>query len=84
MEPSAFGGNIVLDASDAHSTSKMLQELIYFSLVTQTTLGYEDLSTTLGAPRIIASFQTILGQLYLAVVVARLVGIATSDAENKE
>ena len=84
MEPSAFGGKIVLDASDAHSTSKVLQELIYFSLVTQTTLGYGDLSPTLGAARIIASFQAILGQLALAVVVARLVGIATSDAENKE
>ena len=84
MEPSAFGGNIVLDASDAHSTSKVLQELIYFSLVTQTTLGYGDLSPTLGAARIIASFQAILGQLYLAVVVARLVGIAISAAENKE
>lgn len=84
MEPSAFGGKIVLDASDAHSTSKVLQELIYFSLVTQTTLGYGDLSPTLGSARIIASFQAILGQLYLAVVVARLVGIAISAAENKE
>ena len=84
MEPSAFGGKIVLDASDAHSTSKVLQELIYFSLVTQTTLGYGDLSPTLAPARIIASFQAILGQLYIAVVVARLVGIAIASAENKE
>ena len=39
MEPSVFGGKTVLDASNAHSASKVLQELIYFSLVTQTTLG---------------------------------------------
>ena len=84
LEPSAFGGKIVVEASDAHSTSKVLQELIYFSLVTQTTLGYGDLSPTLGAARIIASFQAIVGQLYLAVVVARLVGIAISGQENKE
>jgi hypothetical protein len=84
LEPSAFGGKIVLDTSDAHSTSKVLQELIYFSLVTQTTLGYGDLSPTLGSARIIAAFQAILGQLYIAVVVARLVGIAIADAENKE
>ena len=84
LEPSAFGGKIVLDTSDAHSTSKVLQELIYFSLVTQTTLGYGDLSPTLGSARIIASFQAILGQLYIAVVVARLVGIAIATAENKE
>jgi hypothetical protein len=83
LEPSAFGGKIVIDTSDAHSTSKVLQELIYFSLVTQTTLGYGDLSPTLGSARIIASFQAILGQLYLAVVVARLVGIAIAGAENK-
>ena len=48
LEPSAFGGKSVLDSSDAHSVSKVLQELIYFSLVTQTTLGYGDLSLTLG------------------------------------
>ena len=84
LEPSAFGGKIVLDTSDAHSTSKVLQELIYFGLVTQTTLGYGDLSPTLGSARIIAAFQAILGQLYIAVVVARLVGIAIATVENKE
>ena len=84
LEPSAFGGKIVLDTSDAHSTSKVLQELTYFSLVTQTTLGYGDLSPTLGSARIIAAFQAILGQLYIAVVVARLVGIAIATTENKE
>jgi hypothetical protein len=84
LEPSAFSGKIILDSSDAHSVSKVLQELIYFSLVTQTTLGYGDLSPTLGSARIIAPFQAILGQLYIAVVIARLVGIGVSTSENKE
>jgi len=52
--------------------------------VTQTSLGYGDLSPTLDSARIIASFQAILGQLYIAVVVARLVGIAISNQEDKE
>jgi hypothetical protein len=34
LVPSAFGGKMVLDSSDAHSVSKVRQELIYFSLVT--------------------------------------------------
>jgi voltage-gated potassium channel len=84
LEPSAFGGKIILDTSDAHSVSQVLQDLIYFSLVTQTTLGYGDLSPTLDSARIIATFQAILGQLYIAVVVARLVGIAISTTKNKE
>jgi voltage-gated potassium channel len=84
LEPSAFGGKIVLDTSDALSVSEVLQDLIYFSLVTQTTLGYGDLSPTLDSARIIATFQAILGQLYIAVVVARLVGIAIATADNKE
>ncbi len=84
LEPNAFGGKIILDSNDPHSASKVFQELIYFSLVTQTSLGYGDLSPTLDSARIIASFQAILGQLYIAVVVARLVGIAISNQEDKE
>lgn len=84
FEPNAFGGKIILDSNDSHSASKVFQELIYFSLVTQTSLGYGDLSPTLDSARIIASFQAILGQLYIAVIVGRLVGIAITTQQDKE
>lgn len=50
----------------------------YFSLVTLTTLGYGDMvPLTLGA-RGFASLEAIAGQLYIAVLIARLVGLHIS------
>lgn len=84
--PGAFGGKITPDLSDQDAATAVLQELLYFSYVTQSTLGYGDISPTLPAARSIAIFQAILGQLYLAVVIARLVGIHIASVtvdENK-
>ena len=50
-------------------------EFIYFSFVTLTSLGYGDL-TPIGAPaRSLAILEGVVGQLYLAILIARLVGI---------
>ena len=42
LEPSTFGGDIVVDFSDSSSMTAVLHDLLYFSFVTQTTLGYGD------------------------------------------
>ena len=47
----------------------------YFSFVTMTTLGYGDISPVSQAAKAMAITQAITGQVYLAVLVARLVGI---------
>jgi hypothetical protein len=47
----------------------------YFSFVTMTTLGYGDISPVSPPARAMAITQAITGQVYLAVLVARLVGI---------
>ncbi len=52
----------------------------YFSLVTMTTLGYGDIVPKSPAARSLATLQAVLGQLYLAVLVARLVGMHVADA----
>lgn len=75
LAPDAFGGKVVLDFTDQDAATAVLHELLYFSFVTQTTLGYGDISPTLPVARTFAMFQAIMGQLYLAVVIARLVGI---------
>jgi voltage-gated potassium channel len=51
-----------------------LQTAIYFSFVTLSTLGYGDISPLTPTARGIAISEAILGQLYLAVLIARLVG----------
>ena len=50
-------------------------ELIYFSFVTLTTLGYGDIVPTTPQARAVADAEAILGQLYIAIFVARLVGL---------
>ncbi len=51
-----------------------LQELIYFSLVTLTTLGYGDVTPVSPFARTCATLEAMAGQMYLAVLVAQLVG----------
>ena len=57
----------------------MLQQLLYFSLVTLTTVGYGDISPQSPFAQALANLEAILGQIYLAVLVARLVGIQVAQ-----
>ena len=52
---------------------------LYFSFVTLTTLGYGDIAPISADARALAILEAIIGQLYLAVIVARLVGIYLSQ-----
>lgn len=51
-----------------------LQQLFYFSFVTQTTLGYGDIVPVLSIAKNLAAVQAITGQFYIAILVAGLVG----------
>lgn len=48
---------------------------LYFSIVTITTLGYGDISPISTEARAVATAEAFVGQLYMAVMIARLVGI---------
>ncbi len=49
--------------------------LTYFSFVTMTTLGFGDISPVSPAARTVVWTQALIGQLYLAIMIAGLVGI---------
>jgi hypothetical protein len=49
-------------------------ELLYFSLVTITTLGYGDISPVAPFARISAGLEAAMGTLYIAILIARIVG----------
>ena len=52
-----------------------MMDFMYYSLVTMTTLGYGDI-TPLSAPaKSVAAMQALLGQIYIAIIIARLVGL---------
>ena len=57
---------------------------IYYSLVTMTTLGYGDVVPATALTRMAAAVQALLGQLYVAVLVARLVGMQVADSMSED
>ncbi len=78
--PGSFGG--------ASGTGLDLSAAIYFSFVTIATLGYGDIVPASEAARGLAILEAVGGQMYLAVLVARLVslygGHAAKGAGNAE
>jgi voltage-gated potassium channel len=54
-------------------------DLIYFSFVTITTLGYGDIFPLSPFARMLSAVEAVIGQLYLAVLVAWLVGLTISN-----
>lgn len=59
-----------------------LGDFNYFSFVTMTTLGFGDVTPATDIPRSLAVLQTILGQIFLVVVVARVVSLLGSERKR--
>ncbi|QDU36330.1 voltage-gated potassium channel [Maioricimonas rarisocia] len=55
---------------------------LYFSFVTLTTLGYGDITPLSTPARMLTAAEAIAGQIYLAVLVARLVGLHISQQKG--
>ena len=60
------------------------QDAMYFSFVTLTTLGYGDISPVSSPTRTLAIIEAVIGQIYLAVMIARLVGLHTAQPRRSE
>lgn len=54
----------------------------YFSFVTLSTLGYGDITPVRDAARVLAVLETTLGQLFLVVVIARLVSLQAKSSND--
>lgn len=77
VRPNSFQGSEKLVAALGNETERRAA-LTYFSFVTLTTAGYGDLAPATPLTRVLAALEAILGQFYLAVLVAGLVGIGVS------
>jgi hypothetical protein len=55
----------------------------YYSFVTLTTLGYGDMTPISAPARSFALLEAMMGQLYLAVLIARLVGIHIAQSSRR-
>ncbi|GAA0812000.1 potassium channel family protein [Colwellia asteriadis] len=61
----------------------LFPNFIYFSFVTITTLGFGDISPTLPLAKFLVYMEAIVGQFYLAILVASLVGSHASTLKKK-
>jgi hypothetical protein len=59
----------------AQSGRHGLSDFAYFSYITMTTVGYGDLTPTTGLPRTMAVMDAMVGQVFLVVLLARLVSL---------
>ncbi len=60
-----------------------ISNFIYYSFVTLTTLGYGDITPNSSPAAALSSLEAITGQFYIAILIARFVGLYTSAAGNR-
>jgi hypothetical protein len=77
IDPTAF--NLPTAADDGSLMSK----LVYFSFVTLTTVGYGDITAVATPARSLAMLEALTGQLFPAVLIARLVSMEVTHRMEK-
>lgn len=84
-DPTSFGighspeGELDFGEIQTHGMSR----LIYFSFVTMTTLGYGDIAPHGRPAENLAILQALTGQIYLVVIMARLVSLAVTTRDQE-
>lgn len=71
LAPGSFNGV----ETEITKPQEVVRDFNYFSFVTLTTLGYGDITPQSHQAGVLAYLEAIIGQVYLTVLVARLVGI---------
>jgi hypothetical protein len=87
LEPHAFsfpGADILTVGVPTEKQESVFIVLIYFSLVTLTTIGYGDISPLTMKARYAAIAEGVTGQFFLAILVARLVGMQMSKSMTQQ
>jgi len=56
----------------------MTFDALYFSMITLTTVGYGDITPVATSARSLAMLEALTGQLYPAIIIARLVSLQSN------
>jgi hypothetical protein len=70
-----YGIGLAAGSFFAQSGPHNLPDFAYFSYITMSTVGYGDLTPTTGLPRTMAVMEALIGQVFLVVLLARLVSL---------
>lgn len=65
------------------SQKDFIFQMWYFSMVTLTTLGYGDIAPVTMTARVFVVLEAIMGQFYIAVLIANLIGRGIAQEEKK-
>lgn len=78
IQPDSFqhGGAVI-------QNDEALRQLSYFSFVTLTTIGYGDITAVSPVARILVLIEGLLGQLFPAIFIAKLVSHQIEDSRKK-
>ncbi len=73
-----------MSATDLHSSQTRSDAFNYFSIVTLTTLGYGDITAVHPVARSVVMMEALLGQLYPAILIARLVTLQMETRKSEK
>ncbi|HXV61623.1 MAG TPA: ion channel [Vicinamibacteria bacterium] len=76
VDPGAFR----MPESISGNPQELVDSLGYFSYVTLTTLGYGDITPVKPIARALAVVEAVIGQLYVGILIARMVGLHIASA----
>lgn len=79
LSPGSFDFGSLGAAESAVAGFETMSKLSYFSFITMTTVGYGDVTPLSPAARAFSSLQGLVGQLYMAIVIARFVAMELSE-----
>ena len=77
-------GGIPISVGFADSREGAISNFIYYSFVTLTTLGYGDITPNTSPAAAMSALEAVTGQLYLAILIARFVGLHIASAGREE
>jgi len=81
FQPGSFTGML---PSSEQTFSYWVSSFIYYSIVTLSTLGYGDITPVSSFAQIWTALEAIVGQFYMAIILARLVALYLVRAEDDE
>ena len=78
LDPGAFNLDVSQFGNDSH---KLLGKMVYFSYITMTSVGFGEIIPVSPAACTLSMLQALIGQLFPAILLARLVSLEIEDSQ---
>lgn len=79
-DPASFNLPVAMDQRPAQG---LASDMVYYSLITMASVGYGDILPASDVTRMIAVIEAVVGQFYMAVIVAVFVGMYASQGRDR-